>query len=235
MSTDFSPRVRRILAELGRVDAIRAGQWLDSSLPPRVQALKAFQHQRFRHTYQDFLINPRYEKAACFFLEELYGPGDFSGRDAQFARVVPALVRLFPVSVVDTVELLSELHALSEVLDDAMARAVSRPVMSMADYASAWSSVQQLDSRQRQLSMVLALGRQLDRLTQNRLMRQSLRWMRPAARAAGLEKLQQFLERGFDGFSAMQGSEEFLAIIASREQQFITDMQSARDIQGIAG
>lgn len=234
MRINSNPRVQKILEQLQRVDVIRASQLADPTLPPRVQALKAFQQQQFSHRYQDILSKPRYEKAARFFLEELYGPGDFSGRDAQFARVVPALVRLFPASVVEAVELLGELHALSESLDDAMARACSLPVYTVADYVLAWQALEQWDSRQQQLQMVLALGRRLDQLTRNRLLRQSLRWMRPAAHAAGLEHLQQFLERGFDAFSAMQGSEEFLTTIEYREQQFISEMQLAGPTAGIS-
>ena len=48
-------------------------------------------------------------------LDELYGPQDFSDRDAQFARVVPALVRLFPQELVETVAVLARLHALSGI------------------------------------------------------------------------------------------------------------------------
>jgi len=50
---------------------------------------------------------PRYGPAAHFFLEELYGPRDFADRDTQFARVVPALVRLFPREIVATVAILA--------------------------------------------------------------------------------------------------------------------------------
>ena len=66
-------------------------------------ALKAYQQQRFSRTYADLLASSRYAAASRFFLDELYGPQDFSDRDAQFARVVPALVRLFPQELVETV------------------------------------------------------------------------------------------------------------------------------------
>jgi hypothetical protein len=226
MIKDADQRVQGIRAQLGRVDAIRMQQGADPSLHLRVQALKRYQQQRFRDTYGDLLAIPRYERAALFFLEELYGPDDFSTRDAQFSRVVPSLVRLFPAAVVDTVELLTSLHGLTESLDDAMARSLTSTTTTMTDYVSAWQCIGQLDSRVQQLGMVLELGRRLDQLTQNRLLRQSLRWMRPAARTAGLEHLQQFLERGFDGFAGMQGADDFLAIIAQREREFIASMQN---------
>ena len=105
---------------LGHLDTVaherrrRAGS---TELALRVQALKAYQQRRFAHSYEDLLASPRYGPAARFFLEDLYGPRDFSERDAQFARVVPALVRLFPQDIVETVITLSELHALSETID----------------------------------------------------------------------------------------------------------------------
>jgi hypothetical protein len=233
MSTDSDPRVRNILDRLGSVNAIRSRQSADPTLSMRVQALKAYQQQQFRDRYRDLLTNVRYQKATHFFLEDLYGPGDFSSRDTQFARVVPALVRLFPEAVVDAVLLLGELHALSEELDDVMARTQLQPVITEADYVLAWRLLDQSDSRQHQLNLALELGSRLDRLTRSRLLGQSLRWMRPAARAAGLEQLQQFLERGLEGFLAMRGSEEFLATIQYRELQFISAMQRACSTGGI--
>lgn len=66
------------------------------------------------------LESKRYGAASRFFLDELYGPIDFTQRDHQFARVVPALVKLFPWQIVDTVGALAALHALSEALDTQM-------------------------------------------------------------------------------------------------------------------
>src|SRR5256885_1127124 len=106
-----------ILNHLNAVDAERERRATSSGLAARVLALKTYQQRRFAHTYDDLLKTSRYGPAARFFLEELYGPRDYSDRDAQFARVVPALVRLFPHDIVGTVSTLAELHALSELLD----------------------------------------------------------------------------------------------------------------------
>ena len=54
------------------------------SLATKVRAIKAYQQRRFAHTYADMLASARYGGAARFFLEELYGPGDFRNRDRQF-------------------------------------------------------------------------------------------------------------------------------------------------------
>ncbi len=58
----------------------------DLDLAARVTVVKDYQHRRFAKTYADLLQHPRFTKAAAFFLDDLYGPHDFSERDAQFAR-----------------------------------------------------------------------------------------------------------------------------------------------------
>lgn len=228
-------RGEAIYRRLQDVQQIRATQAATPGRAAQVQALKAYQQSRFRNCYADLLQSPRFGGAARFFLEELYGPGDFSRRDAQFVRVVPALVRLFPDSVVSTVDCLAELHALSETLDDEMARQLQDRPLDPRAYITAWARVEQASRRQDQLRLALGVGRRLDELTRSRMLRQSLHWMRGPSKAAGLADLQQFLERGFDTFAAMKGGADFLAIIEDRENQFLAAMNGlARDPSGEA-
>jgi len=221
-----------ILAGLAEVERERARRAADPALARCVSALKHVQQQRLRDTYADLLASARYRQAAEFFLEELYGPEDFVQRDAQFARVVPAIVRLFPSEVVATVQALAQLHALSERLDTAMALVLAAPSepsdagAPAADtappdaeaYGRAWRAVGQPAERERQIVLLLQVGQSLDRHTRSRLLRASLHMMRGPARAAGLEALQHFLETGFDAFGAMGGAKEFLQTIAERER-----------------
>ena len=191
-----------------------------------VTQVKQFQHARFSHTYADLLADARYAKPARFFLDDLYGPTDFAQRDAQFARVVPALVRTFSGDIVATVAQLGRLHALSERLDSAMgqhlidaaSRAAAASGLDARSYAQAWRAVGEPAAREEQIALMLAVGRALDRYTRNPLLRNSLRLMRVPAKAAGLGSLQGFLETGFDTFRAMAGADEFLATIARRER-----------------
>src|SRR5689334_7632417 len=106
-----------ILGHLDIVAEERTRRERDADLDARVIALKTYQQRRFAKTYADLLPTTRYGPASRFFIEELYGPRDFADRDAQFARVVPALVRLFPREIIATVSALAQLHALSEQLD----------------------------------------------------------------------------------------------------------------------
>ncbi|MFM7507001.1 MAG: FFLEELY motif protein [Rubrivivax sp.] len=214
--------------------AERAARAADAALAGSADAVKRYQHARFGVTYADLMEQPRYAGAAEFFLTDLYGPADFSDRDDQFARIVPALVRLFPEHIVDTVAQLAALHALSERLDTAMARqriasgAAGRTIAG-ADYGAWWRAVGDPASRERQIELMVSVGQALDRYTRNRLLRQSLRLMRGPASAAGLGALQGFLERGFDTFRDMAGAEVFLSTIASRERALVARLFAGGD------
>lgn len=207
----------KILCELATVDAERRRRAADPALARRVVALKAYQQLRFSHTYADLLASERYAPAARFFLDELYGPSDFARRDAQFARVVPALVRLFPREIVQTVATLSRLHALSESLDTEMGRALPPTALDAEAYAVAWRATARPDDRERQIVLTLDVASALDKLTRKALVRNSLRLMRGPARAGGLSELQVFLEAGFDTFRAMGGADDFTQIVNERE------------------
>lgn len=208
----------RITGHLQTVAQLRAGRGADPALHQRVQALKAYQAQRFERTYADLLAKPRYHAAARFFLDELYGPQEFADRDAQFGRIVPALVRLFPHEIVETVAALGQLHALSESLDDSTARHLPRLPVDAAGYAQAWQATGRAPAREQQIALTLQIGAALDHYTRNRLLRSTLRLMRGPAKAAGLGALQRFLEAGFDAFGAMKGAGEFLGWVGERER-----------------
>lgn len=210
-----------ILASLAEVEAERARRAADPPLAERVQALKAWQQARFRTHYADLLQSPRHGPAARFFLDELYGPRDFSRRDAQFARIVPAVGRLFPAEIVHTVATLGALHALSESLDSAMGAALAGPAIDPEAYVRAWQAVGRPGCRERQIDLTLQVGSSLDRYTRMPMLTASLRMMRGPARAAGLGELQHFLETGFEAFKAMRGADEFLGTIGQRERRFV--------------
>lgn len=222
------PQAQAILEHLHIVSAERAARALDLDLSARVRAVKRWQHARFQRTYADLLASPRYGAAARFFLDDLYGPGDFSRRDAQFARIVPALVRLFPQEVVHTVRTLGELHSLSETLDTAMGRALPPGEIDARRYAAAWQAVGRPADRARQVRLMRAVGDALDGYTRSPLLRRALHLMRGPARLAGMSELQRFLERGFDTFQAMRGAQPFLDAVVEREDAFAAEQFAAQ-------
>ena len=222
--------IDRLLAILAEVDLLRCEQASDAGLRQRVQAIKLFQQMRFSYTYSDLLVSERYAVAARFFIEELYGPGDKSLRDAQFARVVPSVVRLFPSRVAELVESLCSLHLLSERLDRTMAVNLTKAEVDAATYLTAWRATGGVGERLQQLSMAMSIGQTLDELNGKTWLRSGLTVMRPAARAAGLGSLQDFLEAGLHAFGGMNGATEFLQLIFRREKLFIDSLFGTKPI-----
>jgi hypothetical protein len=208
---------KEILGQLRSVALERERRAADPELARFVAAVKTYQHRRFSHTYADLMAQPRYAAATRFFLDDLYGPADFSERDRQFARIVPAMGKVFPSEIVQTVRHLGALHALSEKLDSVMGATLATVVITGAAYTAAWCTTSAAD-REQQINLMLRVGSDLDRYTRKPLLRQSLRLMRGPARAAGLGDLQRFLELGFDTFREMRGADDFLATIGQRER-----------------
>lgn len=221
--------LRAIVDNLTRVSEQRALRAQDPALQRAVDAVKVYQQQRFMQSYADLASSPRYARAIRFFLEDLYGPTDFTRRDAEFARVVPGIVRLFPGELSRTIQDMAQLHALSEALDTQMARQIgATDRLEAAQYVLAWQATGQPAARNTQIELVLALGAELDRLTRKPLLRGALRAMRMPARKAGFAELQNFLEEGFGAFHAMRGAREFLDIVAQRERAFAKLMFTGR-------
>lgn len=219
----MDPAASRIREAMQTVSLLRLGRANQPALEQACLEIKRFQAQRFRATYADLLQSPRYRSAARFFLQELYGEQDYAQRDQQFARIAGTIARLFPQAVVETAASLAEVHALTEQLDDSMARdwLAAGAATVQARYIQCWRMVGNRPARLRQLDVVMHLGRELDRLTRMRGLRGLLKMMRAPAAAAGLSSLQGFLEAGFDAFAEMKGASEFLSLIEKRESVWI--------------
>ncbi len=227
---------------VARVSAIRAEATHNAGLNSALVTVKALQARRFAGTYADLLRSVEYGAAARFFLEDLYSDKDYSQRDAQFSRIAGALQRLFPQQVIATAVALAQLHLLTEELDWQMASQwvahVDVPSYDhAAQYVACWRAVSRDEDRKRQLEIVLAVGKDLDRLTRTPGLRLMLRMMRGPARAAGLGSLQDFLETGFDTFAQMTGkgrsAETFLRTIQTRESTWIERLSFGDALQCI--
>jgi len=212
-----------IRSHLARVTELRERAY-QQGLAQAVHAVKRLQAQRFRGTYADFLARPQFAPATRFFLDELYGEHDFSERDRQFGRIAGALERMFPAAVSSLAVDLSETHALTEVLDHAlashwMAQPEDTPIA--LRYVNSWRETGAHEDRRRQLTVVRHMGSELQRLTRNPSLRLGLKMMRRPAQLAGLSALQGFLESGFDAFAAMRNPDELMQAIQIRERHWI--------------
>ena len=216
-----------------RVSALRQTAAADPALSQAFSHIKRIQARRFAASYADLLHSHQYKAAALFFLEELYSEKDFTLRDAQFARIAGALERIFPHQVVQTAVSMAQLHALTEELDLAMATQwrLFRGADDASNYVKSWRAVGRRVDRQLQLSAVIEVGRELDRLTRTPGLRLTLKIMRGPANLAGLGSLQRFLESGFDTFAAMgrkgPGANFFLNTVMGRESSMLNRLFDA--------
>lgn len=207
-----------LVRQLGRARALHDLRAASPGLAARLDRLAAWQARRLNATYADLARAPRYAPAIAFFQSDLYGPGDFSRRDADLARVVPIMTRVLPSRVIATVASAMELSALSHELDRAMLDRLDPAVpLTVSAYCDAYRRLSDRGERERQIALIVEVGRALDRYVGKPLLRSALAAMRHPARAAGLGALQAFLERGFGAFRAMRGAAEFLATVRTRE------------------
>ena len=189
--------------------------------------LKEWQSKRLATTYADLLADKRHRPAAEFFLNELYGVKDFTGRDSEVARMVPMLLSALPVRALVTLVEAIRMDALSESLDTDMVACLqkagrSKPIDAIdpidhVSYAAAYRACGRVEDRKLQIALVGEIGHTLDRLTRMPMIGVSLSMMKKPAELAGLSNLQSFLHHGYQAFRTMKGADYFLQTIQERE------------------
>ena len=213
------------LAEAMREHLLSLKRWRGEDRDPesgaRIREVKRWQAERLTRTYADLASEPRYRSATAFFLEDLYGPKDFSDRDAAMLRILPVMTRVLPAKAVETAALSIEVEALSEELDHRLAAALGSAPLTEQSYAQAYRQSASREERLRQIALIVEVGHRLDGLVGWPFVSQTLKLMRTPARLAGLSDLQDVLERGFEAFRRMAGADEFLAVIESRERAIL--------------
>lgn len=189
---------------------------------PTLSMLRQWQTERLAGSFADFLADPRMRPAAEFFLTDLYSDRDFSARDRDAAKILPAMSRLLPDSLLRAATDAIELATLSHMLDLRMAEQLSMrrqpgAPITLADYSRAYRHRNLRRLRRHQIELVLRVGHALDAAVKKHGVYKLLKAARLPAQLAGLSELQAFLERGFRAFDALGGAEDFLSRVADRE------------------
>lgn len=213
----------------GHLEHLKALRGPGGRPPPRLAELKAWQARRLARTYSDIAREPRYAAATAFFLDDLYGPKDFSGRDQAMLRILPVMSRMLPRKAVETAAFAIELEALSEDLDHRLAAALDPVPIDEGSYAKAYRAASTRAEREHQVDLLDAVGHRLDALVKKPLIAQTLKLMRNPAKVAGLGDLQDFLERGFTVFREMKSADDFLAHVRQRETAILNRLFSGAE------
>lgn len=224
MTAPTSPR-SRLLALVERNRALQQAQDADSRFDAQLKVLQAWQCERLLRTHADLANDARYGPGVRFFVEDLYAPKDFTARDTDIERALPAMVRLLPNRVLDTAADAAGLYVLTRELDAAMVHALfdvqGAATVDVGSYAEAYRICDAYDRRRQQIDVIASLAERLDRLVRSRLIYTTLRMTRAPAQLAGLGALQDFLERGFSAFHHMGGSADFVRTIGTRERKIL--------------
>jgi len=212
---------QEIIKHLHRVNALR-DLAAKLELMPIIHQLQHWQCERLLVTHDDLAQQKRYQKAMAFFVDELYGPKDFSQRDADLARVIPKLAKVLPDKAMNAMDDALSLNALSFDLDMAMAQFIKThyadELINRDIYALAYRHVGRETDRAHQIDIISHLGDQLADVIKIRGIGMLISLSRSPAKLAGLLALHEFLERGFNAFKAIGDVQSFIQPVLSREK-----------------
>ena len=212
--------------QIERVKSLRQEHEASAERAAQRLWLRRWQAARLARTYDDLLHDEAYRPAAEFFLSDLYGLKDTSGRDEGLERVLPVMSKVLPDAALHGVGLAVELDALSEELDaqllDVLVQKLGvRDELTEDAYAEAYRRCDNYARRKHQIELITEVGGDLARLVRRPVVYAMLRGMRGPAKAAGCGELQDFLERGFRAFKRMKESQRFLDTIHARETRIL--------------
>lgn len=218
-----------LLRQLGRVLAIDRELVEAGARPAAARLLAGWQAGRLAATYADFRAEERYRDAVTFFLEDLYGPGDFSQRDSDLEKVLPIMSRVLPEAALAALTDALELHTLTMALDRAMLEVLTEELgmtraLDPPMWAEAYVRCDRRVERERQIALTVSAGRRLEQVVHKPLIYSLVRLARGPAKAAGFGALQDFVERGFKAFRSMQGAGAFIDAVAARETQLMESL-----------
>lgn len=164
--------------------------------------------------YDEFQEAPETAAAVEFVISGLIGTG-ISTRDADFSRVIPIMVRLLPDKALRTLASAMELNARALAINLNICRALFEDVdvptpVSERDYCAAFRQTTSLDECRELIQLTVNLGHSLKKLVRSTALGMTLRAMHRPAHAAGFGAMQDFLEKGFTTFHAIDDVDAFL-------------------------
>lgn len=196
-----------------------------------IHQLQDWQCQRLLVSHDDLAKQQRYQKAMAFFVEELYGPKDFSQRDADLVRVIPKLAKVLPEKAMNAMNDALSLNALSFDLDMEVAQYLNTHFLGEAisrdSYAQAYKGVGRKDDRENQITIISHLGDQLADVIKVRGIGILISMSRRPAKIAGLLALHEFLDRGFNAFKAIGDVQSFIQPVLERETKLMETLLSS--------
>lgn len=218
--TDSTKRIVRHIHGLGTMQVIAE----KAGLMDGIRQVQIWQCKRLLVSHQDMYQQKRFKPAVEFFINELYGPNDFSQRDQDVARIVPKMSKFLPEKALQSLASALHLNTLSFELDFELARKLADTEINRDTYAKAYVSCDNLAKRQQQIDYIRTLGNDLADVVKMRGITSLLFISRKPAKIAGVLALHEFLEKGFKSFKNLGNVEDFIIPVVNRELEIMQQL-----------
>ena len=218
----------KIIGHLNQVAALQ--NYVDEQgLAEQIERLQQWQCRRLLVSHDDLWQQKRFKPAMQFFIDELYGPKDFSQRDKDIARVVPKMANILPEKALASLESALHLNALSYQLDIEITQQLAGAKLDRNSYAGAYKACDNLAERALQIEYIAALGSDLADVIDIRGISALLMLSRKPAKLAGVLSLHEFLEAGYKAFKKLGNVSDFIEPIVNREKDLMNSLFSNTD------
>lgn len=218
--TDYIKQIVRHLHGLNTMQEIAE----KAELMTTIRAVQAWQCKRLLATHQHMYQQKRFRPAVEFFINELYGPNDFSQRDKDIARIVPKMSKFLPEKALQSLASALHLNTLSFELDFDLAKNLDGTEINRETYAKAYISCDNLVDRQQQIDYIRTLGNDLADVVKMRGIASLLFISRKPAKVAGVIALHEFLEKGFKSFKNLGNVEDFIIPVVNKEHEIMQQL-----------
>jgi hypothetical protein len=195
-----------------------------AGLIPAIRDVQTWQCKRLLVSHQHMYQQNRFKPAVEFFINELYGPNDFSQRDQDIARIVPKMSKFLPEKALQSLASALHLNTLSFELDFALAKKLESTEINRDSYAKAYVSCDNLATRQQQIDYIRTLGNDLAEVVKMKGISSLLFISRKPAKMAGVLALHEFLEKGFKAFKNIGNVEDFIVPVVNKEHQIMQQL-----------
>ena len=160
------------------------------------------------------LDQPRYRLACRFFLDDIYAARDFSQRDHDLETMYDFMRRFVPDAVSRPAAMTIKLHRMTEMLDRQSLEVMVQQLgvtdsISVEQYAEGYRRCDNYRERVEQIDSIVDICDHLDGIVRNPITGPALAVAKRPLRAAGYGEVVGFLERGYDSFKRMHGSQVF--------------------------
>ncbi|NCP63803.1 MAG: hypothetical protein GW763_06410 [Paraglaciecola sp.] len=189
-----------------------------------IREVQAWQCKRLMVSHAKMYEQARFKPAVEFFVNELYGPKDFSQRDQDIAKVVPKMAKLLPDKALHSLANAIHLNALSFECDFDLAKQLDGRSVDRDSYRRAYVASANQTARAKQITFIRQLGEDLAEVVKMRGISTLLMLSRKPAKLAGVLVLHEFIETGFKAFKQLGDVDDFVVPIVNYEQQLMLQL-----------